>query len=368
MPRPSQAFPNIPRNPDQVTPMRPRTTRALKRAVLAPWLAIFALLFTLPARAQRLESPLELMYAPDASIAAGKLVEINPAGRIVIEPKEMLWGKTRPPEKLDIRIPNDALYDVKVGERYVVAYSLFRRDPRKAVGMVPNKEGAVAIVSPGIEPAVFRDTPAIRAILKAGRSEHGRESRKLAELLLEALKGTDAQLQYLAAGEFAYEPELGERLADADRAVLEKTVRDANRPVRVRMVLLEAASRMPQTLGDWWKKAAMDIVTTTPADGYPDKASDPVLLVMTAFDVLDRYSVKIPPETLKRWVWNPNPALVERVCVLLRREGPDLERPAIHEALADPKLSAATRKFLNDHLRQLDRIDERKRARKEGSG
>jgi len=133
-------------------------------------------------------------------------------------------------------------------------------------------------------------------------------------------------------------------------------------------VLLEAASRMPKALGDWWKNAALDIVTTTPVDGYSGKASDPVLLIMTAFDVLDRYSVKVPPETLKRWVWNPNPALVERVCVLLRREGPDLERPAIQAALADPKLSEATRKFLNDHLRQLDRIDERKRARKEGSG
>ena len=348
--------------------MRPRTTRALSRAVLAPLLVVASVLFTMPVRAQRVESPLELMYAPDASIVAGKLVEINPVGRIVIEPKDLLWGKTKPPAKLDIRIPNDFLDDVKTGERYVVAYSLFRRDPRKAVGTVPNKEGALAIVSPGIEPAVFRDTPALRAILKAGRSEEGRESRKLADLMLNALQGDDGQLQYLAAGELAYEPELGERLNDADRTRIEKPVRAANAPIRVRTVLLEAASRMPGKLGDWWKKAALDIVTTTPVDGYSDKASDPVLLVMTAFDVLDRYSVKVPAETLKRWVWNPNPALVERVCVLLRREGPDLERPAIHEALADPKLSEATRKFLNDHLRQLDRIDERKRARKEGSG
>ena len=125
---------------------------------------------------------------------------------------------------------------------------------------------------------------------------------------------------------------------------------------------------MPKTLGEWWKKAALDIVTTTPVDGYSDKASDPVLLILTAFEVLDRYSVKVPPETLKRWVWNPNPVLVERVCMMLRREDPGQERSTIQLALADPKLPEATRKFLNDHLRQLDRIDERKRARKEGSG
>lgn len=352
--------------------MRPRTSRALSRAVFAPvfvsLVVAASLLFAMPARAERLESPLELMYGDDAVIVAGKLVDINPVGRIVIEPKEILWGRTRPPEKLDIRIPNVFLNDVKNGERYVVAYSMFRRDPRNPTGMVTNRDGAVAIVSPGIEPAVFRDAPAIRAILKAGRSEHGRESRKLADLPLAALRGDDAQLLNLAAGEFAYEPKLGERLTDADRALIEKTVRDRKTPIRVRTVLLEAASRLPKTLGDWWRKAAIDIVTTTPTDGYSDKASDPVDLILTAFDVLDRYSVKVPPETLKRWVWNPNPALVERVCVLLRREGPGQERSVIQQALADPKLPETTRKFLNDHLRQLDRIDERKRAQKEGSG
>jgi hypothetical protein len=352
--------------------MRPRTTRALSRAVFAPVFAALALAASLfvamPARAERLESPLELMFGDDAMIVAGTAIEINPVGRMVIAPKEILWGRTKPPEKLDIRIPKEFLNDVKKGERYVVAYSIYRRDPRNPAGMVMNRDGAVALVSPGIEPAVFGDTPAIRAILRTGRSEHGRESRKLAELLLAALPGQDPQLQNLAAGELSYEPELAGRLTDADRAVIEKTVRDTKVPIRVRTVLLEAASRMPKTLGDWWKKAAIDIVTTTPTDGYSGKASDPVILIMTAFDVLDRYSVKVPPETLKRWVWNPNPALVERVCVLLRREGPDLERSAIQQALADPKLPEATRKFLNDHLRQLDRIDERKRARKEGSG
>jgi len=91
-------------------------------------------------------------------------------------------------------------------------------------------------------------------------------------------------------------------------------------------------------------------------------------LVLTALEVLDRFAIKVPPDALKRWVWNPNPPLVERVCVMLRREAPDQERSTIQLALADPKLPETTRKFLNDHLRRLDRINELKRARKEGSG
>ena len=83
-----------------------------------------------------------------------------------------------------------------------------------------------------------------------------------------------------------------------------------------------------------------------------------------ALEVLDRYSVKVPADALKRWIWSPSPPLVERVCVMLRREAPEQERSAIQLALADPKLPGTTRKFLNDHLRRLDRI----KARKEGSG
>jgi hypothetical protein len=340
----------------------PAASRGRFFAVLA------LLLVAVPALAQKVESPLELIYAPDNMLVAGTLAEINPAGRIVIQKKDVLAGKGKPPAKIDVRVREDVLASLKVGDPYLVAYSIYRRDPRKPVGLVANPDGAIVLDNPGIEPAVFRDTPAIRAILKTGKSEHGRESRKLVDLLVKALDDPDPQLRNFAAGEFAYEPELVERLKDADRAAIEKSVRNVKNAPGMRTLLLEAASRQPKQLGEWWKSAALEIVTTTPTDGYADAASDPVGLVLTAFEVLDRYAVKIPPETLKRWVRNPNPPLVERVLVMLRREAPEQERPAIESALADPKLPEKTRKFLNDHLRRLDRINERKAARKEGSG
>jgi hypothetical protein len=333
---------------------------------IAALLSLLSLLSMQPARAERLESPLELMYAPGNMIVAGPLVEINPAGRIVLERKDVLGGKDRPPDKVDVRVPKAVLGTLKTGDRYIVAYSLYRRDPRQAVGMALNPDGAVVLASTGIEPALFRDTPQTRAILKAGRSEHSRESRRLLDLLLDALGGSDAQLANLAAGELAFEPELGGRLRDADRARIEKVALDAKTPVLARMSLLDASSRKPKELGDWWKTVALQIVTTTPIDGYSDRASDPTSLVLMALEVLDRYSVKVPVDALKRWVWSPNPPLVERVCVMLRREAPEQERSTIQLALADPKLPGTTRKFLNDHLRRLDLMKER--ARKEGSG
>jgi hypothetical protein len=327
-----------------------------------------ALLCARYAIAERLESPLELIYAPDSMLVAGPLIEINPAGRIVIGRKDVLYGRLKPPDKIDVRVPTDVLGGLHVGDHYVIAYSMFRRDPRKAVGLVANKNGAVALVSPGIEPALFRDTSEVRAILKAGRSEHGRESRKLFELLIKALDGKDPQLQNLAAVEFVYEPELAERFRDADRADMEKVARNAQTPASVRAMLIEGAARRPKDLGGWWKDASMELVTTTPVDGYTGKVEDQVAVILTAIDVLDRYAVAIPSDALARWVRSPSPSLVERACVMLRRQGAGLERSAIDRALADPALAAATRRFLDERLRRLDRIDERKRARKEGAG
>jgi hypothetical protein len=319
------------------------------------------------ASAERLESPLELIYAPDSMLVAGPLIEINPAGRVVIGRKDVLYGRQKPPDKIDVRVPADVLGSLKIGERYVIAYSMSRRDPRKAVGLVANKEGAIALVSPGIEPALFRDTPEVRAILKAGRSEHGRESRTLFERLMTALDGTDRQLQNLAAGEFVYEPELAERFGDEDRARMEKVARNTKTPASVRAMLIEGAARRPKDLGGWWKDASLELVTTTPVDGYTGKVEDQVAVILTAIDVLDRYAVAIPPDALARWVRSPSPSLVERACVMLRRQGAGRERSAIDQALADPALAPATRRFLDERLRRLDRIEQRKQGRKEGA-
>ena len=82
------------------------------------------------ASAERLESPLELIYAPDSMLVAGPLIEINPAGRVVIGRKDVLYGRQKPPDKIDVRVPADVLGSLKIGERYVVAYSMFRRASR----------------------------------------------------------------------------------------------------------------------------------------------------------------------------------------------------------------------------------------------
>ncbi|HEY0231508.1 MAG TPA: hypothetical protein VGC55_09665 [Dokdonella sp.] len=320
-------------------------------------------------RAERVEPPLELLYAPGNMLVAGPILEINPSGRIVFQRKDVLGGKERPPEQIDVRVPMSSLRTVQVGERYIFGYTNLRTDPRNPTRAMLDPNGAVVLTSIGLDPALFRDTPEARAILKAARSERGRESRSLFDQLLKALNGADPALQTLAAGEFAQEPEFGERLReDGGQAVIEKAIRNAALAPGVRTTLLVAAATRPRDFGERWPDAAIDIVTNTPVGGYSTATADPYDLVLTALALLDKQATKLSPDALQRWVWSPSPPLVERASVMLRRQSPALERSTIQQALADPKLPANTRTFLNDHLRRLDRLDARSKARKDGTG
>ncbi len=209
-----------------------------------------------------------------------------------------------------MRVPKSTLATVKVGERYIFGYTNLHTDPRNPTRATIDPAGAVLLTSIGLDPALFRDTPAARAILKAGRSEHGRESRSLFDQLLKALNGADPALQTLAAGEFAQEPEFGERLReDGGQAVIEKTVRNAAVPPGVRSTLLVAAATRPHDFGDWWPSAAIDLVTNTPIGGYSTEAADPYDLVLTALALLDKQATKLSPDALQRWVWSASPPL-----------------------------------------------------------
>lgn len=344
-----------------------RTARI--RAVLGDLLVSMVAAFCLGASAlhgKPIEPPLERLYSDDNRLVAGSLIEINPDGRLVFQRRDVLDGKRRPPEKIDVRVPQAALAGVKLGERYIFGYAFGQQDPRNPLGRVANPDGPQLLVGIGLDPGLFRDTPAAREIFGTARSEYGRESRKMLDLLTNALSGPDRALRNLAAGQFALDAEIGERLRERGHAAVEKAARDSSTSADTRAYLLQAAAQRPQDLGGWWQDLAVDLVTTTPTGGYSTSPEGLMNLALTALDLLDQHAITVPPGALKRWVWSENPALAERASLMLRRQSPALERSTIQQALADPALPAATRKFLEGHLRRLDRLDAPKKT--PGSG
>lgn len=324
--------------------------------------------FAANAAAEPIKPPLELLYVPGNVLVAGTLTEINPDGHLVFERHDVLGGRDVP-DLIDVRAPPATHAAAKLGERYIIGYSVARPDPRHPDKTVINPQGAIVLTSIGLDPALFRDTAQVREILEAGRSERGRESEHLVDLLMKALADGDASLQNLAAGEIVLEAQIGKRLhKDGRSEVIENVARDPRTPFAIRAMLLQAAAARPREFGDWWRHCATEVVETTPVGGYAPATSDAAGLARVALELLDRHAVNLSPDMLQRWMVAPDPAVVERVCLMLRRQSPALERSAIQGALASTVLPQQTRKFLKDHLRRLDLLDARLKARKDGTG
>ena len=237
----------------------------IQRALLG-----IALLCTLApaALAAPVEPPLHMLYSGKNRLVAGTVKEINPPNRLVFERGTVLGGQTDVPELIDVRADTATVNSVAMGEHYVFAYSTIHRDKRLPGQIALNKNGAVLLSSTGLEPAMFRDSAAMRRILAAADSEEKRDSRPLLRLMLKSLKGKDPQLEYLAAAQIALDADLAALLTDKDKAVLRKVVADTRRTTDTRYALLHAAFRYPDLYGEWPLTEAEEVLATTPLDGY----------------------------------------------------------------------------------------------------
>ncbi|MGA9422322.1 MAG: hypothetical protein WBW61_08150 [Rhodanobacteraceae bacterium] len=314
-----------------------------------------------------MKPPLEALYAPENTLVVGKLVEVKPVGRLVFTVEKQLGGKEAAPTRIDVRVPKPTLAEVKAGNRYIFAYSLYRQDSLRPDRAIYHQDGAVMLVEPGLEPALLHDDRATRSILSEAREEEAGQSGRLLRLLIAALHGGDPALQNLAANQIALDTDLADELTRPDRKVIQHLVANRRALPSARSALLLAASRDPGHFGDWWAGSSKKILASTPTGGYANSTSDPSGLVLLAFEVLGMHKIELPSSALKRWVGASSPALSEQALLAMRRQSPAEEKPAIAKALADPRLPAVTRKFLNDHLRRLNLMEVRLRERKKGT-
>jgi hypothetical protein len=314
-----------------------------------------------------MEPPLELMFAKQNMLVAGKLLAIDPSGRMVFSFEELLSGQSPPPRQIDVIVPRQALEQAKIGKSYVFAYSLYKQIPERPEQLRPNPRGAVMLFALGIEPALFDDSRQLRSLLNASQAKGESAERRLWKDLMKALIGKNQTLQNLAANQIAMDPELRELAGKRERKAFKRVVLDQNALPSARMALLVGSHRNPEEFGDWWPDAARQILETTPVGGYASGTGDPGALVLSAFSLLEGTGVELPKATVSRWVESEIALASERALLALRRSDPASEREAIRDALANQELPEQTRRFLDDHLRRLNLLDARLRSQKEGS-
>lgn len=328
------------------------------KAFLPRFLVVIFFLVFLPAEpalaVKPLQPPLNVLFSPFNRLIVGTLVEINPDGRLVFKREKVYGPATDVPELIDMQAASIDRHTARMGERYIVAYTMFHHDKQYPGGKAPNRKGAVMINSSGLEPAMFPDSSTLRKLLDLASNAKTRESAQVRHLLMNLLAGKDRPLQLLAAGQVAFDMNMGKALDAADRASIGKIARDPKTSNSIRSMLLAAAADRPDELGSWWSDEVSALLETTPLDGYDQGSEDLTELVLLAFDEARYRHVAMPVASVSRWLVSPRRLFVERSNALLAEQYPLDRKKALEVALASAALVPELKTYLADQLRQIE--------------
>lgn len=323
----------------------------MRPLVHAALLALPCLLLCLPGAAsgaKPLKSPAAELRSRHTVIASGVIAAVD--GVLRLESVAAIDGAPAPGSDLELRIPEWLGPRLPAGERVVVAYAPFRRDPTLVDRRIIDPQGPRLLLVAGLEPALFRDTPQTRARLLGadGAARHPRPAEAVA-----GLADPDPQWQNYYAHELALAPAVRAAIDGEARRAIGRLLADADAHPAARALWLRIADSLPAPDRTWWHAAALSVLAAMPVDGLGSPADGRAALVRAAFDALERAQVAVPPAVLARWVAGDQAALAESALLAARRCAPESEDDLLDAALDRALLPAANRRFLLDHRRRL---------------
>ncbi len=315
--------------------------------------ALFGAFASLQVRAAVIEPPSEFLFKSHHVIVAAEVVGISEQGVLTLRVRETLHGRV-PGVEVAARTSPAWLGDFKPGQRVLAAYTEYRRSATRPKTLEPRRDGAALLVSAGLEPALFHDSPGARALLrKPDETALSNDARLRAALA--ALESGDRQQQNFQASELALREGLHGLIRARERQAIAAAVDSKNVHPSARATLLAAAAANPEAFGDEWPEdAARRVIAGTPVAEADEALSPLPNLVRVAFDVLDRQQARIGLAHAQQWIVSTHSGLAESALLAIRRSAPEREREATVQALANSSLAAANREFLRDHLRRLD--------------
>lgn len=311
-------------------------------------LFLFLPLFAGGAFAAKIKPPAAVLREATTSIAAVEFAEAGTEGRMVFRRIEALGGDAEIPELIDLAVPAQVRSIVLPGERYLIAYTVFRREAEQ---IRVARLGAQLLVSPGLEPALLRDTAENRALVAWQPGADTDAVRKRLPELLAMLDARDTQRQNFALSEIVLRLQLADALDARARKTLQRFAANGDADTNARARLLQAAVAQPDTFGrDGWKDIALNVLTDTPV--LVQDVAGNASLVRFAFELVERDRIDVSLPVLERWLTGDNAAIAELALLALRRQQPARELPALEQALSMSLLPAGTREFLLDHRRR----------------
>ncbi len=320
---------------------------------LALWFCLLGAFASMQLRAAVIEPPSEFLFKAENAMVAGEVTGVSADGTLTVRVAETLHGAAAPVE-LSVRTSPQWLAQFKPKQRVLVGYTLYGRSATRPKTLELRPEGAVILVSAGLEPALYHDTPDARAMLVRAPDEAVAGTRPWLDRILEKLQSDDLRQQDFFAAELVLREPLHALLGPRDWERIARFVNDGAAHPSARASLLAAAAAHPEQFGTQWPaEAALRIVSSTHVDQVDAEMSMLPNLVQIAFRVLEKRNRKVPFASAQRWLASGQVGLAESALLAIRRSAPEREREAAEQALARAELAEASREFLRDHLRRL---------------
>ncbi len=310
------------------------------------WLGGLIVTFAGIAHAATVDPPTIALGHPTTSIVVADYLEAGPADRIVFERVRVVRSPVDVPELIDLARP-DLVEPLKVGKRYLLAYTVISRDKQRR--MAERSRGALFLSSPGLEPALWDFSPTNEAMLTWKIDDELTKTRAELPNLLRMLAKSDVRQRSFAAAEIGYRPELLRSLSANEQKALARFVTQDTSPDRARATLMSMAYSMADAAGSrrYWDSVAHRLLAKSPVltrdrDGRTG-------LIMATLAYVKVRGARLDPRIHGRWLRSDDMSIIESAVAALQNDSAAIAQEQISIALGGSDLTPLGRELLEQY-------------------
>lgn len=315
--------------------------RGIRHAAIAG--ALFLVAVSAAQAAKPVPPPTQQLLTEENQIAVITVVAKEPAGKIEVKADEMLHGE--PVTHAVIGVDLATLAEVSVGQRYVLAFSGFSKDPlTRGRGWVKNEAGLTAVGFTEVANALLPAEPALLELLRLSPQPEADGQR--ITLALALLAHPSARLRYLASLELLLNNRLPPAFSPSQRDQLATLLARPDYAPEHRDLLYRVALALPAALqGPWLASQARQ--TLAQLGHQYDLASRVPSLARTATQVLREHGSAEDAPLLATLLRSNAPGVGKMALEAMQRQAPDALSAAAADALKDTQLPSDTRRALS---------------------
>ena len=318
----------------------------IKQVGMNAWQAGFGavlLLTSVVTQAAKPVPPPSQQLLTDENIVAIVTVQGKPsAEHLLLKSEQLLHGEAFVEQKVGIDKTTAA--NVQVGERYLVSFSWFVKDPlTRGKGWVKNSAGPEVIGFTEVERFIVPAHPALVALLQLS-AEPVNDSARI-DNALQLLASDNDKLRSFASLEFMLTSRLWSGFNSHQRDQLKTTLMASGYSPQHRDLMYRVALSLPAPLqGEWLSELARKELATL--GSQYDLASRVPGLAKTATQVLREHGNSADVPLLSELLRSNAPGVAKMALQALAKQGAETASMAVGTALADKNLPAESRRVL----------------------